>query len=100
MDEQKLRKALEDIFYLCHQSTARADNIVRFQALEIAGEALEIAKPWTADEFDVMVEREFQEYETSTAAAALGKLGGSSRSEAKQYASRNNGKKGGRPAKK
>ena len=36
----------------------------------------------------------------SKAAAALGKLGGSSRSEAKQNASRNNGKKGGRPAKK
>ena len=35
----------------------------------------------------------------SNAAAALGKLGGSSRSEAKQNASRNNGKKGGRPKK-
>ena len=34
------------------------------------------------------------------AAAALGKIGGSSRSEEKQNASRNNGKKGGRPAKK
>ena len=34
------------------------------------------------------------------AAAALGKIGGASRSEAKQASSRENGKKGGRPAKK
>lgn len=35
----------------------------------------------------------------SQAAAALGRLGGASKSKAKQAASRANGKKGGRPKK-
>jgi len=38
--------------------------------------------------------------EITEAAQALGKLGGASKSAAKQKASRKNGKRGGRPAKK
>jgi hypothetical protein len=39
------------------------------------------------------------DYDTSLAAAALGKKGGMSKSDAKAAASRENGKKGGRPKK-
>ncbi len=45
--------------------------------------------------FDAAIQRA----EKNPAATALGKLGGSSKSKRKSAASRNNGKKGGRPKK-
>lgn len=59
-------------------------------------------KPPTREKYE-QVQREKEEFRASSqerlrqAAAAMGKVGGSSKSSAKQAASRENGKKGGRP---